>query len=820
MAASGLPLQLTSFIGREEVKRGAIEKLRSDNVRLLTLLGPPGIGKTRLSQEIAGEIASTFRDGMWFVALAPVFEPSLVAASVAQALGITERGSNTEEIVQEWLRDRELLLVLDNFEQVVEAATQVAKWLAAAPRLKVLATSREPLRVRGEQEFPVPPLDLPRSDHLPTAADISGYEAVRLFVQRAQASNVDFALTDAVAPAIAAICWRLDGLPLAIELAAARTKMMPPSLLLEKLGRSLNMLTGGARDLPLRHRTLRSAIEWSYDLLSEAERRLFRRLSVFAGGCTVEAAEAVCGGGEGEGVDTLDLLSALFDKSLVKQETRGAEPRLMMLETIKEYGLEKLAESGEEDEVRLKHVQYFLGKLETPASNQMQPGHTGWIDAIAREYDNYRAALNWLRSEAREELAGLGLRLVAELFKFWYVRGPMSEGREWLTSMISLPGVDNHKPSLVRALDGAGMVLYVQGDYAASREYNEKCLDLSQEIGDSEMMARALEHLGEIASDVGDYEAAPALFNESLRLAREIGDLNRIRSNLSQIAYVELRSGRYLESIPLFHESIRLGEVTGNWRGASFDFTGLGEAYLQLGRYEEAIPQLEEGLRIRRELSFQWGIAISLGSLGWAALVQGDYAQAGERIGESLKIRNEIGDKGGVAWCLEKLAELCRKTSRPRHAVRLFGAAHVLRSGVDSVIDPADIPAYEKSCVELRESLGQDVYEKLWAEGEKLSRDELNALALDAANVGQGKPLPYDAPHGTHVDVLSPREREVAILVAEGRSNAEIAEALVLSKRTVETHVTNILIKLGLERRGQIAALWAKTSLPAEHETT
>src|SRR5947209_860001 len=426
-----LPVQLTHLIGREKEVASVQQLLRRQNVRLLTLTGPGGTGKTRLGLQVSAELSDLFSDGVYFVNLAPVSDPALVVPTIAQALELKETGDQPLlDILKMSLRDKQLLLLLDNFEQVVSAASQVTDLLVACPNLKIIVTSRAVLHVQGEQEFAVPPLSMPDPKHLPDMETLSQFEAVALFLARAQAVKPEFQVTNASAPTIAEICVRLDGLPLAIELAAARIKLLPPQALLARLGQRLAVLTGGARNAPARQQTLRNTIKWSYDLLDAHEQRLFRWLSVFSGGCTLEAIEAVCRSTCDEEIDVLDTVASLIDKSLVQQtEQETGEPRLTMLETVREYGVECLLTSGEDTSIRHAHALYYLSLAEEAEPHFKGPQQILWWNGLERELDNVRTALTWFISQQE---AGLALRFCGVLSWFWFIRGYWSEGQQWI----------------------------------------------------------------------------------------------------------------------------------------------------------------------------------------------------------------------------------------------------------------------------------------------------------------------------------------------------------------------------------------------------
>ena len=529
-----LPVQPTPLIGREQEVTVVRELLGREEVRLVTLTGPGGMGKTRLGLQVAAELSDLFADGVFFVDLAPSAILHLVLSTIAQTLGIREvAGQSPLERLKEELQQKQMLLLLDNFEQVRERSVQVADLLSVCPKLKMLVTSREVLHVRAEHEFAVPPLALPDPRHLPDLAALSQYAAVALFLQRAQAVKPDFQITNANARAIAEICARLDGLPLAIELAASRVKLLPPQALLARLSQLLQVLTSAAPDVPARQQTLRNTIAWSYDLLTTEEQRLFRRLSVFGGGCTLEALEAICASlGEGDGiVPVLDGVASLIDKSLLQQtEQEGEMPRFVMLETIREYGLECLTASGEMELTRRAHAAYFLRLAEEMAPKLVGPQQAAWLGRLEREHDNLRAAMEWLLEREEAEMA---LRLGGALWGFWGIRNHANEGRQWMERTLSSRG-QVRASVRAKALIGLGvLVFFLQGDYDRAQELCRESLALFREVGDKPGIAMSLSELGMIELWRSNYAAACSLAEEALTLWRELGAKNNMLASPS-----------------------------------------------------------------------------------------------------------------------------------------------------------------------------------------------------------------------------------------------------------------------------------------------
>ncbi len=653
---NNLPVQYTPFIGREQEVAMVCGLLRRRELRLLTLTGPGGAGKTRLGLQVAAELSDHFADGVFFVNLVPISDHALAMPSIAQTLDIREvTGQPLLERIKEELLQKQLLLLLDNFEQVVAAGVQLVDLLAACPRLKVLVTSREVLHVQAEREFTVPPLALPDPKHLPDLASLSHNAAVALFLQRAQAVKPDFQLTNANARAIAEICVRLDGLPLAIELAAARSKLLPPHTLLGRLEHPLQVLTSGARDVPARQQTLRSTIAWSYHLLDAMEQRLFRRLSVFVGGCTLDAAEALYAAlcDEDGAVPVLDGVASLIDKSLLQQvEQEGKEPRLVMLETIREYGLERLIVDGEMEATRQAHAAYYLALAEKAEPELAGPQQAMWLERLEREHENLRAALSWwLEQGEAEQGMEMALRLAAALRRFWEVRAHWSEGRTVLErALAGSKGVA--VPAQLKALKAAAHLAYVQGDTDRAEALSEECLARCRELGDTAGIALSLRLLGLIAWWRYNFGVAIPLTKESLALFREVGDKEGIAWALSNLGTLVEEQGEYARAISLKEESLALFREVGNIEGIAFSLVGLAEVlFLSQGDPAKLHTMLEEGLALCRGVGHKEGTAWALGLLGQVFLRQGDAVKARSLVEDSIVLSREIGDRN-IAWVL------------------------------------------------------------------------------------------------------------------------------------------------------------------------
>jgi predicted ATPase/DNA-binding CsgD family transcriptional regulator len=772
-----LPIPPTPLIGRQNEVVTASNLLLREDVRLLTLTGPPGIGKTRLAIEIATRLLTYFADGVYFINLAPITEAHLILPTVAHALDlrqVTERPL-VEELTG-FLVNQRVLLVLDNFEQVIQIAPALIDLLQGALHLKLLVTSRELLRVSGEHNFPVPPLPLP-----PVLTDqgaprtlaslppgrISQFDAVQLFVQRAVALRPDFALTLDNALMVAGICCRLDGLPLAIELAAARVRHLPPQEIYERLQNRLHILTRGTRDLPVRQRTLRAAIEWSYELLDPDETALFRQLAVFQNGATLEAVEAISRWSGDLGADTLSLMASLVDKSLLRQvEGVDQTPRFVMLETIHEYASERLHESGESQSMRRYHAQYFLILAEQAEPELRRAQQKLWLHRLEDDHDNLRAALKWALETTDGEMAG---RLGAALWRFWQRRSHLAEGREWLEQILVLGA---RVPSTLRAqmLAGSGFLAFLQGNYTTGRALEEESLKLYQEIGDKTGIALAFTYLADLEYVLGDAqpEMAIARFEQALALWREAGDRPGIAKALSD----------------------------------------LGEAARTIGDFQAARARYEESLTIRRELGDSGAIAVDLQNLGHVAHHEGDYKQARQLFTESLLISSDLGNKHTASDALRGLAGVAARMGQPRRAALLFGAAEAVLQSFAGRSIPVDWADYEDNLAVTRSQLDEESWEKLWAAGQAMTFDEAIAFAQTVADSdepsasGARPDGAFHLPHG-----LTRRELEVALLIAAGKSNREIADAFVIAERTVEGHVSNVLSKLGFRSRTQVS-IW------------
>jgi predicted ATPase len=663
-----------------------------------------------------------------FVALASISDPTLVPSAIAQALQVEQgAGLSVAEALKQYLQEKQLLLVLDNFERLLEAGPPIAQLLAACPRLKVLVTSRVILRLQGEHTYEVPPLTLPTAGDRPPPERLGRYEGIRLFMQRAQAANSQFTITTENAATVIELCRRLDGLPLAIELAAARVSVLPPEAVLARLGNRLELLTSGARDLPDRQRTLRATLDWSYDLLSVAERSLFARLAVFAGGWTLEAAEAVCDAGKW--AEVLQHVSALVAKSLVQQQaTVQHEPRFAMLETVREYALERLEESGELERLRRRHARYFLGLAEEEEQASQGPLQRAWLDRLQTEHDNLRAALAWsLTSQGDKEL---GLQLTSALSHFWYVREHHSESRMWLQS--ALERSSEATAARAKVLVGAGRLAWFQGELARANALLEESLSLYQHLGDDVGAAFALLILGRTAVSHGDRGRGETLVEESLAFFRQQGNMWGIARALIILGDGALFEGDVDRATAKFQKSLDISQDLEDAEGIALSLLYLGRAAHMRGDYERSKTLLEESLVVFKDSGDSRGVAEVLLELGRVARAQGDNARALALCRESLVLSRKLDNKTLIAFCLTTLAGVIQVVGDAARAGRLFGAAESLLQSSDAVLDPGGALNYDSDLTASRTRLGESVFEEAQAEGQAMTFEQAVAYALQS----------------------------------------------------------------------------------------
>jgi predicted ATPase/DNA-binding CsgD family transcriptional regulator len=859
---SNLPAQLTPLIGREEEIRALWALLRRSNVRLVTLTGTGGVGKTRLGLQVAGDLLDDFDAGVCFIQLAPVSDPTLVIATIARALEIKEAGDRSlSDLLKAYLMDKRILLLLDNFEQVLSAAPALSELLAECPNLKILVTSRAVLHIRGEREFPVPPLALPDLTDLQESEMLSRYAAVALFLERARAVKPALQLTPTNTRAIAEICVRLDGLPLAIELAAARIKLLPPQALLERLEHRLEVLTGGGQDVPARQQTLRNAITWSYELLNAEERRLFRSLAVFVGGCTLEAAESICATVRVGASSILDSMASLIDKSLLQQvESEGREPRLLMMETIREYALEALAANGEMEATRQAHAAYYMRLAEEAELGFLSSQQALWSERLEWEYDNLRAALEWLLAQAEHEEAGIGdvkemaLRLAGALFWFWWVHGLWSEGRNFLEQALVVGESVEASIYTAKALFATANMAFVQSDYERAVALSEGSLALYRELGDTLGIALSLHPLGNVAWSRGNMTVARALKEEALALHRKLGHPGGIALSLFSLGLLESSQGAYDRARTMFEESLALDRSLQNKRGVAHTLSQLAQLLFVTQTDAATIrPLLEECFALSQEVGFKEGIAAYYCVSGQLAFSQGNLATAHALAEKSVALYKEMGHRHGMAkslalvgkviaaegdlasaqacyeQCLEisgalhekwvmavylvELGEVVAAQQQVAWAAQLWGASEVLReaSGIPiPLIEQAD---YEHAVAAARARLGEKAFAAAWSQGRAMTAEQ--ALAARGQTPAPVRPSRETTTSSTtYADKLTAREVEVLRLLAGGLTDLKIAEKLVLSPRTVHTHISSIYIKLGITSRS------AATRYAIEHDLT
>ncbi len=733
---NNLPVQRTAFIGREHEATALRELLNRADVQLVTLTGPGGIGKTRLALQVANEAAADFPGGICFVPLSVVSDIALIASTIAQALGVRENGNqSSEESLKDYVSglDQPTLLLLDNFEHLLSAAPVITQLLTTSPKLKVAVTSQAPLHVYGEHEFPVPPLGLPDLKSIPPLEVLSRLPAVALFVERARAVKHEFALSRDNASAVAAICARLDGLPLAIELAAARIKLLSPSAMLSRLESRLNLLTGGARDLPTRQQTLRSTVDWSCSLLNTAEQTLFRRLSVFAGGCTLEAVEAVCDTKTDLGLDILDAMASMVDKSLVQQsEQVDAETRFLMLSTIREYALERLVESDDAPAVRRAHAAYYLVLAEEGAEDVA--AHPEWFDRFEVEHDNFRLALDYLIKTGDAEW---GLRLGAALFRFWETREYLTEGRDAIVRLLALEGTLARPKLRARMLFAAAVLSGEQGDYGSARQLFEDSLETCLELNDNRGVAVALNALAVNARERGDLAAASLLFERCVEIWKDLGDSADIARALSNLANVMKLQCEYARASSLYDECLTMFRKAEDGAGVAWTLNCQGDVAREKGDVAAACSFCEQSLAAFRQLRDGWGIASALSDLASLNCDKGNNGEARRLYGESIRMFQELGHQRGIARALECLAVNAASQSNAEQSLHLAGAAAALRQRLGAPLRLTEQPRLEKALEFARRALGSAAGLTAWTEGWAMPVEQAVREALD----GDAEPL-------------------------------------------------------------------------------
>jgi len=725
---NGLPLPGSPIVGRASELASAIEMIRSGATRLLTLTGPGGVGKTRLSLEIARNVASDFAQGAVFVELAPIADPALVVPTVAAALNLREASEQPlAETIRDFVRSRRMLLVLDNCEHLLdEACALVADLIEHSSGLTILVTSRPPLRVRGEQVVPLAPMALANPDRVEHVADLAGVPAIDLFVQRATSVRPDFALTDANARDVAAICARLDGLPLAIELAAIRIRTLSPATLVGLLSERLRLLTSGPRDAPARQQTLRAAIEWSHNLLDAKQQQCFRRLAVFAGGCTLESVTAITD--DDDPFAALDALEALVDQGLaLRSNDTDSDPRFRMLETVREYALERLHASGDADSIRAAQAHYLVALAERAGPQLHGPAPGRWLDLLDTEQDNFRAALAWSLGDTGDTgNASMALSLTAALWPFWHMRGHLQEGQSWLERAVA--GGDQVDPA-IRAgafLDLANVANNLE-DHSRARDLYEESLRLCQELGNRSGVAGALVGLGMVATSQGFYDHAEDHLRQGLAVYQETSPPEATLPCIYALGRLAMAKGHFDEAENRFREARALchPEDVGSQSYLSLEIAQL-ERYL--GNVEIATQLAEECLARFREIGERRAEASSLAELGYLSALQGDPHRAVECVRDAAALHLDPRDELGVAACLEGLATIAVERDQPRLAATIGSAANSWRSRTGTVRGVPERAAFDATVATIRATVGASTFEAAWEAGTRMSLDQ----ALDA----------------------------------------------------------------------------------------
>ena len=727
---SKIPIQTTPLVDREREFEALCDLVHRDDVRLITLTGPGGTGKTRLALEVASNLTAEFRDGVVFVPLAAVTEANIVPPEIMSSLGIMEKaGEPIQDTLKEFLRGKRTLLLLDNFEQVIDAAPFVTQLLQECQGLKIMVTSRGPLRVGGEYEFAVLPLAVPDLTRIPAAKELLLYASVALFVQRAQAIRSDFVVTRENVKVLAEICTRLDGLPLALELAAARTRVISLEDLLLRLQKRLELLTGGPRDLPERQQTLRNTIDWSYELLDEQDKILFRRLSVFGGDFSLEAAEEICG--ENTGKTMLDQLSLLVEKSLLLTEHTDTESRFRMLGTIREFAQVSLVTSGEWERVQERFVSYFLSFAQEAGSKLMGPEQLKMLIRLGHEHDNLRTALRWSIENGDVEHS---LALGSALWNFWLIRGHLSEGRLWLTRAVEKAGA-TRTLELARVLMGAGVLAKWQNDFSSASSLLKESLALSKELDDLEGTAFALNYLATVADDLGNFTEGRRLYDESLVLFRQLGHKWGEALVLNNIGVGARNQADYDEATELHERSLELFAELQDKRRVAHSLINLGFVLERKGEYNAASKRLNESLSLFRELGGKVGIAECCFLLGSVARKENDFESSRKLLAESLAVAHEIGYQEVIASCFEEFAALCCMEGSVEHAVKLLAAASAMRDTVRIPIPPAYQADNRRIVASVRLSLGEDKFRAEWVKGLAMTLEQTISFALEHSSV-------------------------------------------------------------------------------------
>jgi predicted ATPase/DNA-binding SARP family transcriptional activator/Tfp pilus assembly protein PilF len=734
-----LPLQPTPFIGRKNDLKELAALLTDPTIRLVNVLGPGGIGKTRLAIEAARAQSDAFVDGIYFVSLAPLDDPNLIATPIANAINFSflvqdqreKVGKNHQnQQLLDYLGDKQMMLVLDNLEHLLAGLSLIADMLQFASEVKVLTTSRQRLGLRGETAYTVGNMLVPENINKEGAVIVEDYDALQLFANCAQRAQPRFDLTSDNLKDVITICQLVDGLPLGIELAAAWVGLLTPQEIAAEIKTSLDFLSSNYHDMPDRQQSIRSVFESSWGRLTEIEQEVFQRLSVFRGGFTRPEAGSITGA-------TVQVLMALVNKSLIQPDYTG---RYYIHELLRQFGSDKLQEAGETERTRDRHLEFFLNVAEESESYLWGSEQVAWLNQLELEHDNLRAALEWgLKAEGKAEL---GLLLAGSLEFFWSSRCLFDEGREYLSAALSRPESFDRTAARAKALHAAGHLAYVQSDYPATLPLLEESISIYKDLGPTGRrgIANALITLGDMETELGDYATASSLMKEALGIMRELNDQRGIARALWQLGQCAVRPGDFEQAVQYYEMALPLLRQLGDKSHTAIALSGLAEVALRRGDYERAYTLEEESLALRREISETWGIAISLANFAWIALRQNDLKQAVDLLAESLTLRHEIGDRGGIAWCLEKFAEIALTTGQRatalrrgedfRRVARLFGAAEALRAPVNSTIDLVDQPEYERQVAIVQTMLDEVTFTGVWAEGQAMTLEQTIKYAL------------------------------------------------------------------------------------------
>ncbi|MGC4108045.1 MAG: tetratricopeptide repeat protein [Thermomicrobiales bacterium] len=818
-----VPRPLSPIVGRRKELDEATALLTRGAFRLLTLTGPGGVGKTRLSLEIAHRMRSVVRDGVVFIDLSPVENPALVLPAIATTLGVPAGDSSTLLVrLSQAIGDAHLLLVLDNLEQVITAGVEIAALLARCPHTSAVVTSRMPLRVQGEQE-----LAIPTFTELSAPGRVATNDAVELFVQRAQAARRDFALTPQTAPIVAEICARLDGLPLAIELAAARTKLFSPAALLQRLSDRMMLLTGGPRDLPSRLQTMRDAIQWSYDLLSGEDQAAFRRLALFSGSFSLDVAMGVIEPPIAEGaspevrIDALDAIANLIDHSLIlRDDANAAEPRFRMLETIRAYGIDELRAQGEAREVERRFVYAFGGQAAEAAQEMTGERQTFWLDQHDRNVANFRLALQ-IAIDAEPSVMHEGLGIASDLWRYWLIRGQISEGASWLERFLARD-LDAPPRALAEAMNNHGNLLLELGQLDLARDRYTRSRELYEQIGNREGLADELNNLGLVAMLQGEFADAKVILEECLELRRSLGDWSALPTALSNLGDIATYEERYDDAERFNTEAYRIRKERGNVRGLAFSCHGLGLVAYYRGEDETATRWLDEGMSYAQRIDDSYASAILKVDQGMVAARRERSMEALELTASALHVLQQTGSLRMMAEAFDNVVTVALATGHYPVAARLLGGARALRDEHRIAFTTRTRKDFALMSARLNQALGEQRFVAAFDSGQAMDVDALieDVLGLLAEmRVEEIAPLPADVVPlvevaSTEVDEvrlaslgLTRREREVLIFLVHGMSDKEIADHLSISPRTAMTHVGNVLGKLGVNRRASAATV-------------